>query len=136
MSQVVVVTSKKKMRSNTLPFMFIPARAPSIRLKNNLSSFTVEDKKPQTCSPTLSASPQADTSSSHCSSISDLTDVFATHPSSPTDDVSLSSILDICVESLDMKVEEKILPTATLPATSLPVQGSFQLFGVDNIAVE
>ena len=135
MSQVVVVTSKKKMRSNTLPFMFIPAGAPSIclnkKISKDLSSFRVEDKKMPSLSPTISNSSQFSISSSHSSS-SELTDVFTLFPLSPAND-DLSSILDICVQSLDMKAEEKILPTAILPATSLPMQGSSQLFGLDQV---
>ena len=71
---------------------------------------------------TVYNSPQAATSSSHSSS-SDLTDVF-TVLSPPPANNDLNSILDICVQSLDMMAEEKILPTATLPANSLPVQES------------
>ena len=130
MSQVVVLTSKKKMRSNTLPFMFIPSGSSSVkRTANELLSFTVEDKIPSS-SLTICNSPQAATSSSHSSS-SDLTDVFTSFPSSPANN-DLSSILDICVQSLDMEVEKKILPTAVLPANSLPVQGSLQLFDLDH----
>ena len=133
MSQVVVVTSKKKMRSNTLPFMFIPSVSSSVCLNkstaNELLSFTVEDKVPSS-SLTICNSPQAATSSSHSSS-SDLTDVFTSFPSSPANN-DLSSILDICVQSLDMEAEKKILPTAILPANSLPVQGSLQLFDLDH----
>ena len=123
-----MVTSKKKMRSNSLPFMFIPAgdQAPSVHLSKkifrDLSPFTVEGKK------------KPSSSSSNHSSSSDLTDVFILCPSSPTTNDDLSSILDICVQSLDMKAEEKILPTAILPATSLSMQGSTQLFGLDHVA--
>lgn len=135
MAQVVVVTSKKKMRSNSLPFMFIPAgdrsQASSIllskKISKNLSSFKVEDKKKPSSSTTLPNSPQHVTPSSHSSSSSDLTDVFTSFPLSPSTN-DLSSILDICVQSLDMKAEEKILPTAILPATSLSMQGSTELF--------
>ena len=134
-SQVVVVTSKKKMRSNSLPFMFIPAgdrsQASSIllskKISKDLSSFKVENKKKPSSSTTLLNSPQHMTSSSHSSS-SDVTDVFTLFPSPSNDD--LTSILDICVQSLDMKAEEKILPTAILPATSLSMQGSTELFVV------
>ena len=134
MCQVVVVTSKKKMRSNSLPFMFIPAGdrslTSSIRLSNkDLSSFTAEHKMKPSSSTTLPNSPQPATSSNHSSS-SDVTDVFTTlFPSSPTTD-DLSSILDICIQSLDMKAEEKILSTAVLPANSLSMQGSTELFGL------
>ena len=73
-------------------------------------------------SSTVYNSPQAATSPSHSSS-SDLTDVFTVLSPPPTND-DLSSILDICVQSLDMMAEEKILPIATLPANSIPVQES------------
>ena len=125
MSQVVVVTSRKKIRSNTLPFMFIPSGSSSVclnkKITKELSSFMVEDRILNS-SPTVCNSPQAATSSSHSSS-SDLTDVFTVLSSPPAND-DLNSILDICVQSLDMMAEEKILPTATLPANSLPVQES------------
>ena len=125
MSQVVVVTSKKKMRSNTLPFMFIPSGSSSVclnkKITKELSSFMVEDRMLNS-SPTVLNSPQAATLSSHSSS-SDLTDVFTVLSPPPTND-DLNSMLDIYVQSLDMMAEEKILPTATLPANSLPVQES------------
>ena len=125
MSQVVVVISKKKMRSNTLPFMFIPSGSSSVclnkKITKELSSFMVEDRMLNS-SPTVYNSPQAATSSSHSSS-SDLTDVF-TVLSPPPANNDLNSILDICVQSLDMMAEEKILPTAALPANSIPVKES------------
>lgn len=130
-SQVVVVTSKKKMRSNSLPFTFIPAGTPSVKkTSQELSSFTVEGNK-MNSPPAVSNSPQAANSSSphSSSSSSDLTDVFTSVPVSPVDD-DLSSVLDFCVQSLDMEAEEKILPTAILPANSLPMHGSLQLFGL------
>ena len=127
-----MVTSKKKMRSNSLPFMFVPAgdqlQASSTLLSKkifkDLLSFKVGDKKNPSSSTTLPNSPQHVASSSHSSS-SDVTDVFTLFPSPSTDD--LSSILDICVQSLDMKAEEKILPTAILPPTTL---SSTELFVV------
>ena len=134
MSQVVVVTSKKKMRSNTLPFMFIPSGSSSVglnkKITKELSCFMIEENRMLSSSLTTCNSPQSTTSHSHSSS-SDLTDVSMLLPSPPANN-DLSSILDICVQSLDVEAEEKILLTAILPANSLPVKGNVQWFDLDH----
>ena len=116
MSQVVVMTSKKKMRSNSLPFMFVPTKdqTPTCLSKQISSSSTSSSTPPY--------SPQL---SSNCSSCSgDLTDFITLFSSSSAIDDDLNSTLDICVLSLDKEAEEKILPTAMLPINSLSMQGS------------
>ena len=113
MSQVVVMTSKKKMRSNSLPFMFVPTKDQTPTCLSKQISLT------STSSSTLPYSPQSSSSYTSCSG-----DFITLFPSSPATDDDLNSILDICVQSLDMEAEEKILPTAMLLTNSVSMQGS------------
>lgn len=123
MSQVVVVTSKRKLRSNSLPFMFIPAGA-SNQLSKDLpsGSSTLENNTTPSLPKTLISNSPRSTRSSSSSDTSS--------PTSSTDDLDL--LLDICVQSLDTSTEENILSLAALPIDSLPVQGAHQLLDLNH----
>jgi len=103
MSQVVVVTNKKKIRSNSLPFLFVPPGAPTMFTTAGGNTYDHPIKMPMQFPTTLTSTDDLD---------------FTSYPSSLTSVEVLESILDTCVQSLDKKAEEEILPVATLPPIS------------------
>ena len=107
-SQVVVITGKDKMRSNTLPFTFLPAATGAMYHKPSRSPMECVAPPCSRLSP--SYSPQPPTPSSAVWG-DDLPFFPATPPAN-----ALEGILDMCVQQLDKQVEEEILPTAVLPA--------------------
>ena len=106
MSQVIVVTGKDKMKSNSLPFMFIPTG----------TMYHKPSRSPKECVPPPHSrlspcySPQPPTPSSAVWG-----DDLPFFPSTPPAN-ALEGILDMCAQQLDKQVEEEILPTAVLPA--------------------
>ena len=120
-SYVVVVTGKDKMKSNALPFTFIPTGTVADGV-----FYQKPSKTPMECLPAYSRlspcySPQPSTpSSAGCYPTEDDLPFF---PSTPPAN-ELEGILDMCAQQLDKNAEEKILQTAMLPAdsSSLAVQ--------------
>lgn len=114
LSHVVVITGKDKMKSNPLPFTFIPTGAPLIPPG-------VFYQKPSKSPMSLCYSPQPPTPpSATVFTADDLPFVPCSPPAN-----EFEGMLDICAQQLDKHAEEKILPTAALPAdsSSLTVQG-------------
>lgn len=114
LSHVVVITGKDKMKSNPLPFTFIPTGAP-------LVPPGVFYQKPSKSPMSLCYSPQPPTPpSATVFTADDLPFVPCSPPAN-----EFEGMLDICAQQLDKHAEEKILPTAALPAdsSSLTVQG-------------
>lgn len=111
-ANVVVVTGKDKMRSNTLPFTFIPNGAPAIFYHKPTDSSMDCPLQYSRLSPCYSPQPPTP-SSAGCFTAEDLPFYHSTPPAN-----ELEGLLDICAQQLDEKAEEKILPTAVLSADS------------------
>ena len=103
MAQVVVVTGKDKMKSNSLPFTFIPTGM-------------MYHKPPN--SPMETLPPPSSSRLSPCYSPQQSpTPVWGDDffPSTPPVN-ALEGLLDMCAQQLDKQAEEKILSTAVLPS--------------------
>ena len=117
-SHVVVVTGKDKLKSNALPFTFVPSGDRVVYQKPSKSP-AMEYISYSRLSP--SYSPQPSTPSSvGCFPVEE---DFPFFPSTPPAN-ALEGILDLCAQRLDKTAEEEILQTAVLPAdsTTLAVQ--------------
>lgn len=116
-SQVVVVTGKDKLRSNSLPFLFVPAHICTPYFKSYSPSPPPFVPKMATLSPSYSPQPRTPP----------FVDVFANMTSSPAA-IDFRQTLDECAYQLNSKAEEEILAVVD----SLPMQGTTQSYEPSN----
>ena len=117
-SHVVVVTGKDKLRSNSLPFLFIPSAAPTMYYNQRPSPspppFVPPQQKMARLSPSYSPQPRTPPSASRYQQ-----DMFGDIACSPVSS-TFEQTLDFCAEQLDLNAEVKILAGVD----SLPMQGT------------
>lgn len=106
-----MVTGKDKMKSNGLPFTFIPAGADGVFYQKPSKS-PMEYISYSRLSPCYSPQPSTPSSAGCFPPEED----FLFLPSTPPAN-ALEGILDMCAQQLDKNAEEKILQTAVLPTT-------------------
>jgi len=115
---VVVVTGKDKLRSNSLPFTFVPNGAHPVATgmlyQQPLRSPVECIVQSSRLSPSYSPRPPTP------SSVGCFTADSPFFPSTPPAN-ELEGILDVCALQLDQHAEEEILPTAVLPLELNPL---------------